>query len=96
MLSVLETAGPLPTYTATLAFMSLNETLVPLSDAQYDYGTGHHNDALYFEYDNKGSRYYHSSFGSGSAWQEMDCMEVSEAGGQPIIENGCGMSRTRW
>lgn len=75
-----------PVYTARLAQISVNGTVIDLAGAQYDYGGGHHNDSLQIDYQGKTYEYYHSSFGFG--WrqcQPFDCVNCSSGRTFPEI-----------
>jgi hypothetical protein len=83
-----------PVYSAELAQISIDGQLAELSGATYDYGGGHHNDSLAFEYAGKSQRYYHSSFGFGfRSCQNMDCRNVHAPGTTAIETEGCGSDR---
>jgi hypothetical protein len=83
-----------PVYSAELAQISVGGRLIELSAAMYDYGGGHHNDSLSFEYAGKSQRYYHSSFGFGfRSCQNMDCRNVQALGTTAIETEGCASDR---
>jgi hypothetical protein len=61
----------------------------------YDWGGNHRNDFLTFDFQGHHFRYYHSSLGYG--WrkcQPMDCMQVYDASGVTLQEDGCTKERT--
>jgi len=65
----------IPVYTPVLSKISVNGAVSDLANTQYDYGGGHHNDSLQFDYQGGTYKYYHSSFGFGSrSCQPMDCV----------------------
>jgi hypothetical protein len=81
-----------PVYSASLAQLSLEGAVSELDNAAYDYGGGHHNDSLQFDYEGKTYKYYHSSFGFGfRACQPMDCLDVYD--GAELSAQGCGPDR---
>jgi hypothetical protein len=66
-----------------------------LQNAKYDYGGGHHNDALSFDRDGATQSYYHSSFGFGfRRCQEMDCRNVYAFGTTTLQTEGCTSARS--
>jgi hypothetical protein len=80
----------IPVYEVQLAQLALGEVVSDLDNAQYDYGGGHHNDSLSFDYEGATHRFYHSSFGFGfRACQPMDCRDVYELGGAAPTQDGC-------
>jgi hypothetical protein len=86
--------GMPPIYSVQLAQISLSGVVSDLAGAQYDYGGGHHNDALSFEYAGKTQRYYHSSFGFGfRRCQNMDCRNVYALGTTTLETEGCASDR---
>jgi hypothetical protein len=83
-----------PVYTVELAKISAAGAVSDLENAKYDYGGGHHNDSLSFDYDGKSYRYYHSSFGFGfRKCQPMDCIDVYALGSDTPETEGCGPAR---
>jgi hypothetical protein len=83
-----------PVYSAELAQISIGGRITELSGASYDYGGGHHNDSLTFEYAGKSQRYYHSSFGFGfRSCHNMDCRNVQALGTTTIETEGCASDR---
>lgn len=83
-----------PVYTPDLAQLSIDGNVETLSNPAYDYGGGHHNDSLSFEYDGMTYEYYHSSFGFGfRACQLMDCINVYDPGETTPGTTGCGPDR---
>jgi hypothetical protein len=83
-----------PTYAVELAQISVGGKVSALTGAEYDYGGGHHNDALSFDYAGKSQRYYHSSFGFGfRSCQGMDCRSVYAAGTTTLETDGCTSDR---
>jgi hypothetical protein len=83
-----------PVYATELAQISIDGQVAELSGATYDYGGGHHNDSLAFDYGDKSHRYYHSSFGFGfRSCQNMDCRNVHALGTTTIETEGCASDR---
>ena len=83
-----------PVYSTELAQISIDGQVSELSGATYDYGGGHHNDALSFDHSGKSHRYYHSSFGFGfRSCQNMDCRNVHALGTTMIETEGCASDR---
>ena len=83
----------LPQYT-TVAWVSFENTIMPVSQATYDYGGNHHNDTLHFTLVGQKFTFFHSSFGWGyRSCQPMDCMRKLNDQDQ-IIEDGCTPERT--
>lgn len=84
-----------PVYEAELAQISLNGAVTPLGNASYDYGGGHHNDALSLDHGGKTHTYYHSSFGFGfRSCQAMDCRNVYALGTTTLETEGCTSARS--
>lgn len=84
-----------PVYEAELAQISLKGAVTALQNPEYDYGGGHHNDALSFDYGGKTHRYYHSSFGFGfRSCQAMDCRNVYAPGTSTLETEGCTSARS--
>jgi hypothetical protein len=84
-----------PVYAASLAQISIDGTVSTLDNPAYDYGGGHHNDSLQFDYAGKTYKYYHSSFGFGfRSCQPMDCIDVYELGATTPETEGCAANRT--
>ena len=83
-----------PVYSVQLAQISIGGTVSNLEGVEYEYGGGHHNDALAFDYAGKTQRYYHSSFGFGfRKCQNMDCRDVYGLGTTTLDTEGCGSDR---
>jgi hypothetical protein len=83
-----------PVYATELAQISIDGQLSELAATTYDYGGGHHNDSLAFEYGGKSHRYYHSSFGFGfRSCQNMDCRNVHALGTTTMETEGCASDR---
>jgi hypothetical protein len=84
-----------PVYATALAQLSIGSAApTDLADTQYDYGGGHHNDSLRFDYQGKSYRYYHSSFGFGfRSCQPMDCIDVYAPGATAVQTAGCTSAR---
>jgi hypothetical protein len=83
-----------PVYSTELAQLSIDGQVSELSAAIYDYGGGHHNDSLTFDYAGKSHRYYHSSFGFGfRSCQHMDCRNVHALGTITLETEGCASGR---
>lgn len=86
--------GEVPVYSADLSQISIEGTVSALSEVEYDYGGGHHNDSLTLDYAGKSHRYYHSSFGFGfRSCQNMDCRNVHALGTTTIETEGCATDR---
>jgi hypothetical protein len=84
----------IPVFTPALAKISINGTVTDLANPSYDYGGGHHNDSVQFDYQGKSYRYYHSSFGFGfRACQPMDCVSIYAQGGTTPTTDGCTSAR---
>ena len=84
-----------PVYGAELAQLSLDGTVAALANAQYDWGGGHHNDTLSFDYQGQTYTYNHSSFGFGfRSCQPMDCLSVYAPGATTPGADGCTSART--
>lgn len=84
-----------PVYMVELAQISVNGKVSELANARYDYGGGHHNDALSFDYDGATQSYYHSSFGFGfRSCQPMDCRNVYALGTTTLQTEGCAPARS--
>lgn len=80
----------IPVYEVQLAQLSLGGVVTDVGNAQYDYGGGHHNDSLSFDYEGATHRFYHSSFGFGfRACQSMDCRDVYDVGASTPKQEGC-------
>lgn len=85
-----------PVYSVQLAQISIDGEVSTLDGVEYEYGGGHHNDALSFDYAGKSQRYYHSSFGFGfRKCQNMDCRDVYELGSTTLETEGCASDRKR-
>jgi hypothetical protein len=83
-----------PVYAVQLAQISIDGNVSNLEGVKYEYGGGHHNDALAFDYAGKSQRYYHSSFGVGfRKCQNMDCRDVYGLGTTTLDTQGCGTDR---
>jgi len=84
-----------PVYSVQLAQISIDSKVSTLEGVEYEYGGGHNNDALSFDYAGKTQRYYHSSFGFGfRKCQNMDCRDIYELGSTTLETEGCGSDRT--
>ncbi len=84
----------IPVFTPVLSKISVNGTLTDLSNTQYDYGSGHHNDSLQVDYQGKTYKYFHSSFGFGyRSCQPMDCVNIYAPGGTTPTTEGCTSAR---
>jgi hypothetical protein len=84
-----------PVYDAELAQISLGGEVSALTSTTYDYGGGHHNDAITFEFGGNTHTYYHSSFGFGfRKCQNMDCRNVYAEGTTTLEAEGCTSERT--
>jgi hypothetical protein len=84
-----------PVYATELAQLSVDGAVSALQNAHYDYGGGHHNDALSFDYSGQTHHYYHSSFGFGfRSCQPMDCRNVYALGTTTLQIEGCGATRS--
>lgn len=87
---------PLPIYQRDGAWVSDGTQVVSSGHGGfYDYGGGHHNDALTLELGDVTYRYYHSSFGFGfRRCQEMDCVQSFAPGASTPTDDGCTRDRT--
>jgi hypothetical protein len=84
----------IPVYTPVMAKISADGTVADLANATYDYGGGHHNDSVQFDYQGKSYKYYHSSFGFGfRACQPMDCVSIYAPGATTPTTDGCTAAR---
>jgi hypothetical protein len=87
--------APTGIYEVTLAQISIDGVVTSLSGAAYDWGGGHHNDSLSFDYGEKTYKYYHSSIGFGfRSCQPMDCVNVYEPGTSTPEVEGCAADRS--
>jgi hypothetical protein len=83
-----------PVYAVQLAQISIDGKVSMLEGVEYEYGGGHHNDALSFDYAGKSQRYYHSSFGFGfRKCQNMDCRDVYGLASTTLETEGCASDR---
>jgi hypothetical protein len=83
-----------PVYAVQLAQISIDGKVSMLEGVEYEYGGGHHNDALAFDYAGKSQRYYHSSFGFGfRKCQNMDCRDVYGLASTTLETEGCASDR---
>jgi hypothetical protein len=83
-----------PVYAVQLAQISIDGKVSMLEGVEYEYGGGHHNDALSFDYAGKSQRYYHSSFGFGfRKCQNMDCRDVYGLASTTVETEGCASAR---
>jgi hypothetical protein len=83
-----------PVYVVQLAQISIDGKVSMLEGVEYEYGGGHHNDALAFDYAGKSQRYYHSSFGFGfRKCQNMDCRDVYGSASTTLETEGCTSDR---
>jgi hypothetical protein len=84
----------IPVYAPALAKISVNGAVSDLANATYDYGGGHNNDSLQFDYQGKSYKYYHSSFGFGfRQCQPMDCVSIYAPGATTPTTDGCTAAR---
>ena len=86
--------GPLPVFDTVGAWVSFDGVVTAI-EAGYDSGGNHQNDYIEFDWNELHFRNFHSSFGVG--WrkcQPMDCLEVYEANGLDLVEDGCTAERT--
>ena len=87
--------GSFGNYEVELAQVSIDGVVSELANAKYDWGGGHHNDSLSFDYEGKTYKYYHSSIGFGfRSCQPMDCLNVYEPGATAPEIEGCSKART--
>jgi hypothetical protein len=88
------TMATTPTYTNDGGWFSDGAEVSAVDAPAYDFGGGHHNDSLEFDWNGKHYNVYHSSFGWGwRACQNMDCLQVYGAGGE-LETDGCTTDRT--
>jgi hypothetical protein len=84
----------IPVYTVALAKISISGAVTDLTNARYDYGSGHNIDSLRFDYQGKTYEYYHSSLGFGyRPCQPMDCINIYAPAGTTPTTEGCSSAR---
>jgi len=84
----------IPVYKAALAQISVGGAPADLANVQYEYGGGHNNDSIRFDYEGKSYKYYHSSFGFGfRKCQPMDCINVYAPNATTPQTEGCTAAR---
>jgi len=87
--------GAVPTTFTATGWLSIDGVTVPLEELLYDHGGNHFNNTVEFVLDGRHFRYAHSSIGfGGRSCQPMDCLQVFEADGTTLVEDGCTMDRT--
>lgn len=83
-----------PVFTTVGAWLSDGVTAEPVT-ASYDWGGGHHNEAIVLDLPDQRFQYWHSSFGFGfRACHAPDCLEVYLPGSSDLVESGCSPERT--
>lgn len=61
-----------------------------VSDVDYEWGSNHHVEKLWFTYKENVFLYSQSTMGwGGRPCQNMDCLKVFESDGKTYVENGC-------
>jgi len=87
--------GAVPTSFEATGWLSIEGVVTPLEELLYDHGGNHFNNTVEFVLDGLHYRYAHSSIGfGGRSCQPMDCLQVFEADGTTLVEDGCTMDRT--
>ncbi len=86
--------NPLPVFDAGGEIV-IDGVVSTLQSAAYDWGGNHQNDSLDIDWAGHHFRWYHSSFGFGwRACGPMDCLQVSDVLGGPLLEDGCTCDRS--
>ena len=87
-------SGIIPVYETVTAELWMDGAVTTLSDAQYDYGGGHHNDNLRVTVNGTRLEYNHSSLDYRiRACQPMDCAMLLDDD-DAVVENGCLCDRS--
>ncbi len=87
--------GAVPTTFEATGWLSIDGVTTPLEELLYDHGGNHLNNTVEFALDGQHYRYAHSSIGfGGRSCQPMDCLQVFEADGTTLVEDGCTVDRT--
>ena len=82
-----------PTFETVGAWRSDGQTATAVT-ASYDWGGGHHNEAIVLDLPERRFQYWHSSFGFGfRACHAPDCLDVYEPGTANLVEQGCSRER---
>lgn len=75
------------------AWLSDGVTVEPVT-ASYDWGGGHHNEAIVLDLPEQRFQYWHSSFGFGfRACHPPDCLDVYAPGSSDLVQSGCSPER---
>ncbi|GEM_PF-1777443 len=91
----LQLMGAVPTTFEATGWLSIDGVTTPLEELLYDHGGNHLNNTVEFVLDGQRYRYAHSSIGfGGRSCQPMDCLQVFEADGTTLVEDGCTVDRT--
>ncbi len=87
--------GAVPTSFTASGWLSIEGVTTPLEELLYDHGGNHLNNTVEFALDGLHYRYAHSSIGfGGRSCQPMDCLQVFEADGTTLVEDGCTVDRS--
>ena len=77
-------------YNVDKAEFYVNGKFADVSDVDYEWGSNHHVEQLWFTYKGNVFRYSQSTMGwGGRPCQNMDCLKVFESDGKTYVENGC-------
>lgn len=83
-----------PGFETVGAWLSDGVTAEPVT-ASYDWGGGHHNEAIVLDLPSQRFQYWHSSFGFGfRACHPPDCLDVYQPGSADLVESGCSPERS--
>lgn len=83
-----------PVFSTVGAWLSDGVTAEPVT-ASYDWGGGHHNEAIVLDLPEQRIQYWHSSFGFGfRACHAPDCLDVYRPDSSDLVESGCSPERT--
>ena len=77
-------------YNVDKAEFYVNGIFADVSDVDYEWGSNHHVEKLWFTYKENVFLYSQSTMGwGGRPCQNMDCLKVFESDGKTYVENGC-------
>ena len=77
-------------YNVDKAEFYVNGKFADVSDVDYEWGSNHHVEKLWFTYKENVFLYSQSTMGwGGRPCQNMDCLKVFESDGKTYVENGC-------
>jgi len=82
-------------YATPAASMVACGQVLALANPRYDWGGNHHSDFLEFDLAGRHYKLFHSSF--DTRWRQchpIDCLQVYDAGGDTLLEDGCTAERT--